>query len=222
MKNFVKLTIILGFVAAIASGALALTYAQTKPAISAAELKEEKDALKTVFFTGFEKVEPVDDGTSKYYKVYMKGDSEDKPSYYAVTGQGIGYNKSSPIELLVGFTNPEKSGVKLPDGTEVTKKGYVCVGWKVIKSQETPGLGENAKNTKPAFTWLGKLMGKPNDTSPDKRTDFQKQFENKKPEDMVAKKNIQVMTGATYSTIGIIDAVKDAEKGLDKSLHSKK
>ncbi len=217
MKKFIQLTIILGFVAALASGALALTYAKTKPAIAAAEKQEEEAALKTVFFAGFKKVEPVEKDGGKYYKVFLDGDTEE-PSYYAVTGSGIGYNKSSPIELLVGFVNPKKSGVKFPDGTAVTKKGYVCVGWKVIKSQETPGLGENAKNTKPAFTWLGKITGKPDDTSPDRRTAFQKQFSDKLPQDMVAKKNIEVITGATYSTRGIIKAVQNAEDKLKKML----
>ncbi len=217
MMKFIKLTLILAFVAAIASGALALTYAKTKPAIIAAEKQEEENALKTVFFNGFEKVEPVEKDGGKYYKVFIKGDNSE-PSYYAVTGAGIGYNKSSPIELLVGFVNPSKTGVKLPDGTDVTKKGFVCAGWKVIKSQETPGLGENAKNTKPAFTWLGKITGKADDNSPDRRTAFQKQFSDKLPQDMEVKKNIAVITGATYSTIGIIDAVQDAEKKLEKML----
>lgn len=217
MKNFIKLTIILGLVAAVASGALALTYATTKPAIAAAEKKEEEAALKTVFFNGFAKVEPVEKDGGKYYKVFLEGDSSE-PSYYAVTGSGIGYNKSSPIELLVGFTNPNKTGIKLPDGTEVKQKGFVCVGWKVIKSQETPGLGENAKNTKPAFTWLGKITGKPDDTSPDRRTAFQKQFSDMLPQDMVAKKSIEVITGATYTTKGIISAVQDAQEKLKKML----
>ena len=217
MKKFVKLTVILGLVAAIASGALALTYATTKPAIAVAEKKEEEAALKTVFFDGFAKVEPVEKDGGKYYKVYLQGD-DSEPSYYAVTGSGIGYNKSSPIELLVGFTNPQKSGVKLPDGTEVAQKGFICVGWKVIKSQETPGLGENAKNTKPTFTWLGKIMGKPDDTSLDRRTAFQKQFADMLPQDMVAKKSIEVITGATYTTRGIISAVQDAQKRLEKML----
>ena len=217
MHKFIKLTLILAFVAAIASGALALTYATTKPAIIAAEKKEEEAALKTVFFAGFKKVETVTENGIKYYKIYLKDDSS-QPEYYGITGSGIGYNKSSPIELLVGFTNPKIKGIILPDGTEVSEQGYVCVGWKVIKSQETPGLGENAKNTKPAFTWLGKLLGKKDDTSPDRRTAFQKQFSDMLPKDMVAKKTIEVMTGATYSTEGIILAVQHAEEKLEKAL----
>ena len=217
MKKFIALTIILAFVAAVASGALALTYSKTKPAIAAAEKQEEAAALKTVFFNGFKNIEQVEKDGGKYYKVFIKGDT-DEPSYYAVTGAGIGYNKSSPIELLVGFVNPQKAGVKLPDGSVVAEKGFVCAGWKVIKSQETPGLGENAKNTKPAFTWLGKIMGKPDDTSLDRRTSFQQQFSNKLPQDMVAKKTIEVITGATYSTEGIISAVKHAQQKLEKML----
>lgn len=217
MKNFVKLTLILAFVAAIASGALALTYATTKPAIVAAEKKEEEAALKTVFFAGFDKVETVTEQGVKYYKIYTDTKS-DQPQYYGITGSGIGYNKSSPIELLVGFTNPQLKDLTLPDGSPVDKKGFVCVGWKVIKSQETPGLGENAKNTKPTFTWLGKIMGKKDDTSPDRRTAFQKQFSDMLPQDMVVKKTIEVMTGATYSTEGIIAAVQNAQVKLEKAL----
>ncbi len=224
MKLFVRLTLILAFVAGLASAALALTYGVTKPEIKKAEAKEEQEALKSVFFSGFEKIDPKEaqaGGTTiKYYEVFTK-DSGDKPAYYAITGAGIGYNKSSPIELLVGFANPQLKGVKMPDGQTFSKDGYVCAGWKVIKSAETPGLGENAKNTQPSFTWLGKVTGQKDDNSPDRRTAFQKQFEGKTPEEMKAKESIDIITGATYSTVGIIDAVKDAEKKLKSALQAK-
>lgn len=222
MKLYVKLTLVLGFVAGLATAALALTYGLTAPAIAEADKKEEIAALDTVFFNGMEKAEPVESAAGiKYFKVYMKGDAAGQPSFYAITGAGIGYNKSVPIELLVGFTNPDKSDVIMPDGKKADSKGMLCAGWKVIKSQETPGLGENAKNTQPSFTWLGKLSGQPDDKSKDRRTPFQKQFEGKNPQDMQAKVNISIITGATYSTVGIIDAVKNAQKRLETALGSK-
>lgn len=217
MKKFIWLTLVLGCVSGIASAALAVTYSQTKGAITAAEKKEEEAALNTVFFAGFKDVKTKTVGDTKLYEVFLKDDS-DIPSYYAVTGAGIGYNTAVPIQLLVGFTNPTHPNLKMPDGKPVEKKGFVCIGWKVIKSAETPGLGENAKNTKPAFTWIGKLLGKPDDTSTDRRTKFQKQFEGKIAGDMEAKKNIDIITGATYSTVGIIKAVQEAERKLAAAL----
>lgn len=215
---YVKLFLVLGFVAALAAGVLALTYRSTESKIQDAKKEEQTKALNAVFFDGFEKIDPVKKPGSDevlYYKVFVKGDT-DQPSYYALTGKGIGYNKSVPIELLVGFENPARKGEKIDP-----QKGLVCFNWRVINSVETPGLGENAKNTKPTFTIAGKLTGQPDDTSPDRRTDFQRQYSGKHAQEMKVKGNIDIITGATYSTIGITDAVKDADKRLREALSAK-
>lgn len=209
---FIRLSLILALVAAVASAALALTYEVTRPAIKQAEKNEEQNALRGVFFMGFTKAEPVEHNGIKYYRIFVEGDGQE-PSYFALTGQGIGYNKASPLELLVGFENPAAKNA----GAAMVGS-FVCYGWRVIKSQETPGLGENARDSKPSFTIAGKLTGKPDDESPDRRTEFQAQFSGKAAADMKVKENIHIITGATYSTVGIIDAVKDADKRLQAAL----
>lgn len=207
---FVRLSLILALVAAVASAALALTYEVTRPAIVQAEKNEEQNALRGVFFMGFTKAEPVEHNGIKYYRIFVDGDGQE-PSFYALTGQGIGYNKASPIELLVGFENPAAKGA-------AAGSSFICYNWRVIKSQETPGLGENARDSKPSFTIAGKLAGRPDDESPDRRTEFQAQFSGKAAAEMKVKDNIHIITGATYSTVGIIDAVKDADKRLQAAL----
>lgn len=214
---YVRLTLVLAFVSAIAAGILALTYRKTEPAIITAQEQEQKQALGDVFFEGFQKSEEVStqtsDGNVRYYKVYVKGDTTE-PSFYALTGKAIGYNKSVPIELLVGFRNPAKNAGKIDPA-----KGLICYNWRVVNSAETPGLGENAKDSKPSFTILGKLSGEPDDTGSDRRTKFQRQFSDKSAQELVVKKNIDIITGSTYTTAGIVNAVKDADRRLRMALN---
>lgn len=216
---YVKLALVLAFVSALAAGVLALTYQATADKRKQAEENEKTAALSGVFFDGFERTEEVKAQTAAgevaLYKVFVKGDTTE-PSYYATTGEGIGYNKSVPIQLLVGFENPARSAKKTDASKD--KDGLICFNWKVIKSVETPGLGENARDSKPRFTVAGKLTGQADDTSSDRRTDFQRQFSGKPAQTLEVKKNIDIITGATYSTVGIADAVKDADKRLRAAL----
>ncbi len=214
MKKFLLLTFVLGLVGAISAGALALTYTVTKPQIQKQEAEVRKNALKKVFFRiDFTKahMEDLPDGCTA---IFLPEISEAVPAYYAAPGAGIGYNTAVPIELLVGFTNPACKDLPEQNG----KNGSVCVGWKVIKSEETPGLGENAKNEEPPFTIAEVVTGNAKPAGPDRRTAFQKQFEGKLPAEMEAKKTIDTITAATYSTVGIINAVKDAEATLQAAL----
>ncbi len=214
---YVKLTLILAFVSALAAGILALTFQATKPRIQKADEEAKVKALSGVFFNGFERSEEAkvktESGEVEFFKVYVKGDTTE-PSYFATSGKGIGYNKSVPIELLVGFENPARAVKKGNDAAE----GLICYNWKVVGSAETPGLGENARDSKPSFTIAGKLSGQPDDTSVDRRTDFQRQFSGKPAQTLEVKKNIDIITGATYSTVGIANAVKDADKRLREAL----
>lgn len=207
---------VLFLVAAVATGVLAFTYKITAPEIAAGEQQEKANALATIFFNGYKKVESktieLDGVTIEYYEVFLQ-DNEKTPAYYALSGRGLGYNKSAPIELLVGFSRASSA-----EG----KNNLICYGWKVIKSQETPGLGENAKQQKAAFTWWELLSGQRPAPTADMRTDFQKQFAGKTPTEMVVKKNIDIITGATYSTDGIVEAIKNAGATLQKILEPEK
>ena len=202
-----RLTLVLGAVAAAAAGILAVTFQATSEKIEIQQKLVKQKALNDVFFKIDMAKASINELSDKVSLIYENGD-QSRPPYYAALGAGLGYNKGVPIELLVGFEKKEKGGAEK----------FVVVGWKVIKSEETPGLGENAKNTEPPFTWAEKLSGSAKEAGPDRRTKFQKQFEGLSPEEMKARETIDVITAATYSTIGIIDAIKDAEVNLKSAL----
>jgi Na+-translocating ferredoxin:NAD+ oxidoreductase RnfG subunit len=216
MKMIVHYTTVLLIVAAAATAALAATYRATAPAIAVGEARAQENALGEIFFAGFDRAEKLTGAAGEYYAIYLRaGDTE--PDYFAALGKGLGYNKSTPIELLVGFVNPHKRGVELPGGekyavTADNGAALICAGWKVVKSQETPGLGENAKAQRAPFTWWQLLTGNRPEASRDRRTAFQQQFAGKVASEMVVKKNIDIITGATYSTNGIVAAINDAAK----------
>ena len=222
MKNFLHLSGVLLLVAALATGLLATTSQITAPAVAAGAKKEKEKALKGIFFRGYDHIsaQPLRAAAGEeYFAVYMRAD-DPVPDFFALTGKGTGYNKSVPIELLVGFVNPAKSGVSLPGGEKYRSGSLVCAGWKVVKSQETPGLGENARLEQPSFTWWQWVTGDVPQPDPDRRTPFQKQFSGREPASMVAKENIDIITGATFSTGGIIAAIQDAAATLEKELPS--
>lgn len=222
MSKFVQLSLVLLLVAGIATGVLALTNQVTAPAIAAGAQREKENALRGIFFNGYAKCEPraSADGGVEYFAVFLDANSRE-PDFYALTGKGVGYNKSVPIELMVGFANPAKRGVVLPGGEKYTAGRMVCAGWKVVKSQETPGLGENARQERPDFTWWQWLTRHRSPATNDHRTAFQKQFAGREPASLAAKQNIDVITGATYSTVGIINAIKNAAANLEKALAAK-
>lgn len=220
--NFIRLTCILALVSGLSALVLAMTYEQTKEPIRQQETRAVDDAIANVFFTRFVRAEPVEApdtplGAVQYFNVFMEGDA-DTPSFFAARGkapEGTGYNTAVPIELLVGFTNPQAGKVTLPDGS-THEGGMVCVGWNVVRSEETPGLGENIKDRKAPYTLVQLLTGNaPETPDPDARTPFQSQFQGMVPAAMKSGDTIEIITGATYTTDGVIGAVQDAQRRLD-------
>lgn len=204
MSGFAKLTVVLAVVSCLAAGALAVTFTTTQTKIAEQEKAVRLKALGDIFLDGFAKTQELDAKTIAVYKQA----ADEKPAYYAVTGEGIGYNTGVPITLLVGFTNP--AGDAEP----------TIVGWKVVKSEETPGLGEKAKESRAPYTWLDKLTGQAGAPDKDRRTAFQKQFGGLSPSQLKLKKEggqIDAITAATYSTVGIMKAIKDAAANLKQS-----
>lgn len=226
-----KLVVVLTVVASIATAALALTFKGTEQAIAAQGELKAINKLDGIFFKGLDKPRTLKASTEiplpasakgkartvKLFRVFLENDGE-VPSYYAIRGAGFGYNKSVPITLLVGFNNAAKDGVALMDGTPIPAGRTVCVGWQVIKSEETPGLGEKIRDQKPEYTLTEKLTGATPPPSPDHRTPFQRQFAGKVPSEMVAKDTIDVITSATFTSIGVIEAIQDAEATLKAAL----
>jgi Na+-translocating ferredoxin:NAD+ oxidoreductase subunit G len=211
MDSLPRLVLTLAVVAVIAAGALALTYGATKERIAGQEAAVQERALETIFLDGFARTETIGETVRA---VYAEDESQ-TPRWYAATGKGIGYNTGVPITVLVGFANPRAA-----EAEEAT-----IVGWRVINSEETPGLGEKAKESEPAYTLLELATGSAKPAGKDRATAFQKQFRGRTPEELKLARDggpIDVITAATYTTLGIIEAIRDAKKNLDAAIRDSK
>ncbi|MHC4871616.1 MAG: FMN-binding protein [Planctomycetota bacterium] len=216
MNSFIKYPLVLGIVTALSGSALYATFKGTEKNIAEQEAAAKVKALGNIFTDGYGAVEEIEKGGISFSKVWKSEDKNGSPDYYVTTGQGIGYNTAVPITLLVGFEAQKKEG-----------KGRVMLGWSVVKSEETPGLGEKAKDRAAPYTIVGKLTGKAGAPPKDKRTAFQKQFydpANNKvytAKELILKKEggeIDIITGATISTRAIIKAIEDASAKIDKAV----
>ncbi len=215
MNSFIRYPLVIGLVAAISGATLFATYEGTKKDIAKQELLAKKNALSKIFLDGYGAIEDIEVGKITVTKVWKSDEKTGKPNFYVTTGNGIGYNSAVPIKLLVGFTADKNA----------TEHGRMLVGWSVIKSEETPGLGEKAKESAAPYTIIGKLTGKAGTPSKDNRTSFQKQFYNPTEDktyaasELKVKKDggtIDIITGATFSTRGIIAAIQDASRKIDE------
>lgn len=236
MNLYAKLIVSLGLVSGIAAGLLSFTYQTTAPAIAQRELEEQAKALENVFFLQVEekgrervftlKQKSIGDGVTALYSP----DDDEQPVYYAAVGQAVGYNSSVPITLMVGFTGPAAAAADLLDGyvdgdnlPEPGAKGQYVVGFAVVNSEETPGLGEKIKDSRPPYTWLQAATGTRPPLSPDKGTDFQRQFRGRSVDNLSLKKsggNLDSITASTMTSAGVVGAIKNASSKLQDTLAS--
>ncbi len=230
MNFFARLVISLALVSGIAAGLLSFTYATTAPEIAKREIEDQARALQNVFFLQQKdgklalETKPVATGVTA---LFAPGEAE-KPSYYAVTGQATGYNSGVPLSLMVGFTGPAKDAAALLRGyvdeggmPAKDKAGEFIVGFSVINSEETPGLGEKIKDKRPPFTWAQKITGNVPPANPDSATDFQRQFRGRLAEELVLKKNggdLDAITASTITSNGVVAALRDASGKLRQAL----
>lgn len=126
IKQIIKFGTLLMFVCAIAAGALAFTYAKTKPVIELRRQEEEQEAIKSVFPEAA-RIEIIEKDKERYTLVYDK-DKKELGVVLKITP--VGY--SGIIETLVG----------------VTREGKISA-IKILTQNETPGLG--AKVAEPKF-----------------------------------------------------------------------
>ena len=233
MNFFAKLIVSLALVAGIASGLLAITYKTTAPAIAEREREDQAKALDNVFFLQKEngklalEIAEIGNGVTALYKPGQK----DKPVYYAVTGQATGYNSGVPISLMVGFTGPADEAASLLAGyvdadkmPAAGKTGEFIVGFSVINSEETPGLGEKIKDQRPPYTWMQAVSGTKPAPNPDSATDFQRQFRGRIADSLVLKKNggdLDAITASTITSSGVIAALRDASTKLGNAIAAK-
>lgn len=217
MNSFIKYPLVLGIVAALSGASLYATFKGTEKEIANQEKEAKVKALAKIFINGYGAVEEIEKDGVAFSKVWKTEEKTGEPAYYVTTGKAIGYNTAVPITLLVGFSaKKNKNGERF------------LLGWSVINSEETPGLGEKAKDEAAPYTIIEKITGRAKEAGSDRRTDFQKQFYN--PEhgkvfsasELKIKKDggdIDIITGATFSTQGIISAIKDADNKLSKVIN---
>ena len=144
--------LLLGFVALIASGALAVVSGATGPAIAAAEAKDLRDSLSEVLPAGLadndflkDTVDLQKDG--KTVTVYRaRQGNEIKAALFKVAERGYG----GDIQVLMAVDMAGRT-----------------LGVRVLKHTETPGLGDKieAKKDDWVLAFNGKSLGEP---APDK------------------------------------------------------
>ena len=237
MNLYAKLILSLGAVSAVAVGLLSYTYATTAPIIAQRDIAEQQNALEKVFFlqTGeaagkeiFTLIpKPRSDGVTA---LYAPG-NDDAPAYFAVTGQAAGYNSSVPITLMVGFTGPAEDAASLLKGyvspdrlPPAGRRGEYIVGFSVVNSEETPGLGEKINDSRPPYTWLQAIAGAKPPPNPDQATDFQRQFRGRAAADLVLKKHggdLDAITASTVTSAGVVAALRNAGEKLRNAMAAK-
>ena len=234
MNLYAKLILSLGAISGIAAGLLSYTFVTTAPIIADREIEDRQKALQNVFFLqndgqgGAKRfaldAKPLADGV---VALYAK-DNSNQPAYFAVTGQAVGYNSSVPITLMVGFTGPAKDAATLLKGYVEQErlpgegeKGEYIVGFSVVNSEETPGLGEKIKDSRPPYTWSQVLTGNRPQPNPDSSTDFQRQFRGRQAGSLMLKKNggdLDAITASTITSNGVLSALRNASEKLDEAL----
>ncbi|MDY6065384.1 MAG: RnfABCDGE type electron transport complex subunit G [Finegoldia sp.] len=184
MKESINLAIRLFIITGVSALVLAFANKTTSPIIEQSRQAKYEESLK-VAFADAESFESLDEGKLKELQaqdesildvqIAKKGGS-DEGYVYKVVGPG-GY--AGDIVIVLGVDSENK-----------------IVGYQVLESQETPGIGDRI--TKDEF--VGPLMGKSLDQS------------------IVAAKNpsadneIQAISGATYSTGAATNAINSAQK----------
>ncbi|SDE73560.1 RnfABCDGE type electron transport complex subunit G [Sporomusa acidovorans] len=166
-----KIAMNLAITCFISGAIIATTFAITEPAAAEQRVKAKNDAMRELVKDA-ESFNPID-GKDGWYGA-MKGG---KVVAYVVPASSKGYGGA--IEMLAAVT---------PDGK--------AMDYKVLKHNETPGLGDKMVEPK-----------------------FRKQFANKTANDMeVVKvptdKNIQALTGATITSRAVTKGIKEAVEAV--------
>jgi electron transport complex protein RnfG len=190
MKSVVKFAITLGLIAAITGFALAIVYQITKPIIEAQDLKALQQGLSEIFPGDYEFVKldkPISstDPSVQITESYLVKDKSTQKNV-GMVARVVVPGSQAPIEMLVGIKS---------DGT--------VSGVKILKLNETAGLGANADNPKyyvdkkNKITFLGQFIGK-----------------NVEKDKLIPKEDIIAMSGATITSRAISTGVKVAGQAI--------
>lgn len=174
-NSALKVGLNLAMACVISGMVIAATYYLTNPIAEAEAVKMKNKAMQDIVpqATSFKEM--------KGHEGWFAAQKDDKTIAYIVPSENSGYGGS--IKMIVGLT---------PEGKVIT--------YKILKHNETPGLGDKA--SKPQFI---------------------KQFEGKEYEALRVVKvptqdNIQALTGATITSIAVTNAVRYAMEDLDEYL----
>jgi len=190
MKSVVKFAITLGLIAAITGFALAIVYQITKPIIEAQDLKALQQGLSEIFPGDYEFVKldkPISsaDPSVQITESYLVKNKSTQKNV-GIVARVVVPGSQAPIEMLVGIKS---------DGT--------VSGVKILKLNETAGLGANADNPKyyvdkkNKITFLGQFIGK-----------------NVEKDKLIPKEDIIAMSGATITSRAISTGVKVAGQAI--------
>lgn len=190
MKSVVKFAITLGLIAAITGFALAIVYQITKPIIEAQDLRALQQGLSEIFPGDYEFVKldkPISSGdpSVQITESYLVKDKSTQKNV-GMVARVVVPGSQAPIEMLVGIKS---------DGT--------VSGVKILKLNETAGLGANADNPKyyvdkkNKITFLGQFIGK-----------------NVEKDKLIPKEDIITMSGATITSRAISTGVKVAGQAI--------
>ena len=191
MKEMLRYGVILGVICLAATGLLATVNAVTKTKIADEAEKELQSSLKEVL-PGASSFEAVKDGDKiAYYKAL---DTDNRSAGIAFVASSKGY--SSVIETLAGLK---------PDGT--------IAAIKVLRQNETPGLGNRIVEVKSSATFMALVRGsKPEGSA---QPWFQEQFADKRIGELGS---VQAITGATISSRAVIESVRAKAEELQKAI----
>lgn len=190
MKSIVKFAVTLGLIAALTGFALAIVYQITKPVIEAQDLKALQQGLEEIFpgdyeFVKLEKPIPTTDQSVQIVASYLVKDKSTQKTVGMVADVVVP-GSQAPIEMLVGVkSNGDVSGVR------------------IIKMNETAGLGANAENPtyyvdkKNKITFLGQFINK-----------------NVLKDKLIPKQDITAITGATITSRAVSTGVKVAGEAI--------
>ncbi len=214
MSDTIKFPLVLLIITVVCGAVLTGLYQVTKGPIAAMEKMKKEKSIREIFGPDAEITEKsaeitAADGkkeTVAYFEVKMKDDPEGR--YYAVIGKSAKcYNSAAPIQIMVGVR-------VLEDGKFKVKK------IAVVKSAETPGLGENIKNTEKK-SLFDILFGRAKDEPGKDNRVFLRQFNDRDPAQLKLKQDggvIDGITGATITSRAVTYAVEDALQKLKKIL----
>jgi Na+-translocating ferredoxin:NAD+ oxidoreductase RnfG subunit len=143
MPDWLRFPLVLGIVGAVSAAALAGVFALTKKRMEESEGRKVEGAFGSILGKRYRSAASKTDAEGREYYVLKDGDGKTL-AYAAQVACPGSYNTGDPIQLIV----------VLEPGLER------MLGARVVKSAETPGLGERIKEKPSAMSIVGWIAGR--------------------------------------------------------------